>query len=652
MKKRSNKNLTILTAILIIFSSISIILPLETVHAGSYSGDDLVEAILVDQSTLVSSYFEDRDNDGHRQGIVLSSLGTMLPTHNSTFALLSTGIAGDVPVTTDALDPGDERGTWFKNKYGNPRDEATLTMTLEVPGFMHYLYYDIQFFTAEYPEYVGSQYNDIATVTVNSPSKGITTYSVDVNGGDFVLNSHDIPGTGFNIFAQSGDPELVDWVDTTPRTPGADAGATALIGREHPVSPYEQIEVTFNIKDIGDSQFDSAIFIDNLRFSGYAKTDIVARKLVQDLNGGFLEGGDIIEYSSTISNIGAANQGNNPGNEFEDAIPANTTYVNNSLSATSGLIEYNEEDNKIIWNGEIPGESSVALKFQVKVENGLANNTMISNQGTVYWDSTEDGINDETELTDNPIIDDGIDQDGDGETNDDDPTIIIVYDLDPPTLLYEDFSDDFPGENATQYYFIYKWFETTGGSLSSSFKVASNYHYSTSRSFETKIRASSGIHYWNYYLSQFLSKFEWWEIWFACGNTSEEADLYMTFKNLFGNVITNLKIEYFQDGFDYPSDYNAKLYFQSSTQWIQLKSDYLGGYLYNGWYKIRIERYGDSYINYSLYEVDKGLVDARSGSAFGPPFSDLACIEWSSTKNPIVCPIFYWDEHMIGLSLT
>jgi len=126
----------------------------------------------------------------------------------------------------------------------------------------------------------------------------------------------------------------------------------------------------------------------------------------------------------------------------------------------------------------------------------------------------------------------------------------------------------------------------------------------------------------------------------------------MTFKNLFGNVITNLKIEYFQDGFDYPSDYNAKLYFQSSTQWIQLKSDYLGGYLYNGWYKIRIERYGDSYINYSLYEVDKGLVDARSGSAFGPPFSDLACIEWSSTKNPIVCPIFYWDEHMIGLSLT
>ena len=652
MRKSSNKNLTILTSILIIFSSLTIVFPLETVNAGSYSGADLVEAILVNQSTLVSSYFEDRDNEGHRQGIVLPSLGTMLPTHGSTFALISTGIAGDVPVTTDALDPGDERGTWFKNKYGNPRDEATLSMTLEVPGYMHYLYYDIQFFTAEYPEYIGSQYNDIATVTVDSPSKGVTTYSIDVNGGDFVLNSIDIPDTGFNIFAQSGDPVLVDWVDTTPRIPGADAGATALIGREHPVSPYEQIDVIFNIKDVGDSQFDSAIFIDNLRFSGFAKTDLVARKLGLDLNGGFLEGADIIEYTSTISNIGAANQGNNPGNEFEDAIPDNTTYVTGSLSATSGLIEYNAEDNKIIWNGEIPGESSVALKFQVKVENGLANNTIISNQGTVYWDSTEDGINDATELTDNPIIDDGIDQDGDGETDDDDPTVIIVYDLNPPTMLIEDFSDDMPGENASQFYYIYKWFETTQRDLSSSFKVASNYHYSTSRSFKTKIRASSGSCYWHYYLSQFQSKFKWWEAWFACGNTSEEADLYLSFKNSDGNDIANLKIEYFQDGYDFPSDYNAKLYFKSSNQWIQLKSDFLGGYLYNGWYKIRIEKYGEDYINYSLYEVGKGLVDTRIGSVLGPPFSNLAKIEWSSTKNPVVCPIFFWDEHRIGLTLT
>jgi len=652
MKKRFNKNLTIIMGIGVIVSLTFNIFLLENVNAGSYDGTDLATAILANQSTLISSSYTDRDNEGHRQGDVLSSLGTILPTEGSTFALFSTGIAGNVPVTTNALNPGDERGTCFKNKYGQPRDEATLRMTLQVPAYMHYLYYDIQFFTSEYPEYVGSQYNDRVIVTVDSPSKGVTTYTMDVNSGDFILDSHDIPGTGFNIFATSGDPDLVDWVDTTPRNPGADAGATALVGREHPVSPNEQINVTINIKDIGDNQFDSAIFIDNLIFSGYAKTEMIARKTAKDLNGGFLECEDVIEYTTTISNIGAANQSDNPGNEFEDVIPDNTTYVTGSLSTTSGLLEYDAGENKITWNGEIPSESSVALTFQVKVNTGLTNGVIISNQGTVFWDSNENGTNDATELTDDPAVDDGIDQDEDGETDDDDPTNMIVSSYEPPSTLTEDFSDDSPGGNATQSYYIYKWFETTEGTEGSNFEVASSYHYSTSHSFKTKIRASSEISsYWNYFLSQFNSDIVWWEAWFACGNISEESDLFLDFKNTDNNDIAKVKLEYAQEGSDHPSDYVVKLYYKSSSEWIQLNSDLPGGYLYNGWYKIRIEKYGDNYINYSLYQAGKGLVDSQTGSILALSFSNLARVEWSSTKSPVVCPIFFWDEHRIGLTL-
>jgi len=112
---------------------------------------------------------------------------------------------------------------------------------------MHHLYYDIQFFSSEYPEYIGSQYNDQVIITVDSPYEGMSEYTIDVNSGDFILNSLDIPGSGFDIFAQSGNPMLVDWVDTTPRIPGADAGATALITRGHPVHPFEHVTITFNI---------------------------------------------------------------------------------------------------------------------------------------------------------------------------------------------------------------------------------------------------------------------------------------------------------------------------------------------------------------------------------------------------------------------
>ncbi|UCF11949.1 MAG: DUF11 domain-containing protein [Thermoplasmatales archaeon] len=643
-------NIIIIIAVMIL--SLPLIILSGTVEGGSYDGLDLANAILVNQSTLINSQYTDSDDLGYRQSIVLSSRGTMLPTEGSSFILLSTGIAGFNPATTDGLNPGDERGNWFlAGKYGTPRDQATLTLTLQVPQYQHYIYYDMQFYTIEYPDYIGSTYNDRLTITVDSPSQGISEYIVDVNGGDFVLNSHDIEGSGYDVFATSGNPADVDWLTTTPNPTGADAGATALVGREHPVSPNEQISVTFNIEDIGDNQFDSAVFIDNLRFSGYAKTEIIARKTVKDINGGLPEPTDILEYTITISNIGKANQSNNPGDEFEDILPDNVGYIPGSAQASSGTIAYNSEANKITWDGSISAESSVALNFQVTINSSLANGTEISNQGVVCWDSNEDGTNDATELTDDPAVDDGIDLDGDGETDDDDPTVIIVSSYEAPTILIEDFSDDSAGEKATQSYGGQIWFETSEQSVKSNFEVASSYHYSTLGSFKTKLRAFCSPQYWNYSVSQFNSDIVWWEVWFACGNTSEESDLFLDFKNTNGNDIAKVKFEYVQAGSDHPSDYIVKLSFKSSSEWIQLKSDFLGGYLYNGWYKMRIEKYGDDYINYSLYQVGKGLVDTQTGSILGPLFSNLARIEWSSTKSPVVCPILFWDEHRIGLSL-
>jgi len=632
MKKFLHKHFSIFIMLLLILSGSVIIFPLELVTAGSYDGYDLATAILSDLSVLVSSNYSDRDNQGCRQRTVLSSLGTLVPTNGSTFALLSTGMAGADPVTTDALNPGSERGTWFKNKYGQPRDEAILTLILEVPDGMHYLYYDVQFLSAEYPEYVGSQYNDELTVTVDSPSKGISEYNINVNSGDFILDSIDIPGTGFDIFAQSGNPMLVDWVDTTPRIPGADAGATALVTREHPVSPHEQVTIIFNIKDIGDSQFDSAAFIDNLMFSGYAKTKIITRKTVEDLNGEIPEPGDILEYSITISNIGDADQSDNPDNEFEDFIPDNTTYVPGFASASSGLITYDGGENKITWNGAIAAESSIALSFRVTVNPALPNGVEISNQGTVYWDSNENGTNDATELTDDPTVDDGIDQDGDGETEDDDPTIVVVSSYEPPSTLTEDFSDDTPGGNATQTYYKYMWFKTTDAIVGSNFEVASSYHYSTVRSFKTKLRSSGSPQHWEYNLSAFNMEIEWWEVWFACGNASEASDLFLEFKDDNGNDVAKIKFEYDQKGTDPLTDYVIKLYYWSPFNgWNRLYSDYSWGYLYNGWYKLRIESIDPDDINYSLFRTGKGLVDYTIDGQLSSPFSNLESIEWSNT---------------------
>jgi uncharacterized repeat protein (TIGR01451 family) len=644
-----------LSIILILFSVLFVltVFESETVTAETYDGEDLALAILANTSTYVDSSYDEKAPQAQDQSIILSELGTMSPTNGDTFIILSTGNAGTSIVTTDEENPGDERGSYTSNKYGYPRDFAYLKIWLLVPKHMHSLYYDFQFFSSEYPEYVGSQYNDKFVVTVDSPSKGISTYSCDVNNGNFVLDSNYIEGTGFDIFAESGNPDNVDIVNTTPKTPGADAGATALTtkgGSLHPVSPQEIITITFKISDTGDNQFDSAVFIDNLVFSGYARTDIIATKQASDLNSPPYECNDTAEYEVVLTNVGDIVQSDNPGNEYEDILSENVTYVPGSATATGGAISYNSTLRKIIWNGAIPQQDSIILNYQVTINEDLDNGTIISNQGTVYWDSDENGTNDETELTDDNSVDDGIDTDGDGETDDDDPTEITVTSFAPPNQVTEDFSDDTPGENATESYFERIWFETNTENFGNNFEVVDNYHYSTDYGFKTQIRSTVETQYWNYYLSELNNDIIWWEAMFSCENASEAYDLTLNFKKANDQTIAKLKFQYYHDGEYLPTDWTLRLFFWNPTtsQWVKLSSDNPDGALYKGWYKVRIAK-NSAKLNYYLYEGSSTLVDFKEANQLSASFSNLAQVTFTSTMEPINCPLFIWDEHKLGL---
>ncbi|UCB59308.1 MAG: choice-of-anchor L domain-containing protein [Thermoplasmatales archaeon] len=658
------KNIKVILIISLFFSLSFIILPSENVKALDKKAEDLIEAILINQSTYItnSGVYDDLDNPQHRQAIVCTSpMGLLEPTHNSSFILLSTGIAGSVPVTTDSDEdgypdnPGDERGAWFKSLYGYPRDFAELEFQLQVPANMYCVQYYIRFLSAEFPEYVNTKYNDKVTITVVSPSQGTHERIISVNNASVQVWSSDMQGTGFDIFSIEANPDKVDIVNLTPILGGDDAGATPLQLFEHPVSPGEIVTITFRIEDVGDNLFDSTVFIDSLGFSEEMQRDIIARKSAYDENGDLVEGslecGTVIKYIIKLNNIGQANQYDNPGDEFVDFIPDNTTYVSGSAIASSGSISFNPAGNNITWNGMIPSLSTVTLEFQVIINAGVANDTIISNQGTVFWDSNGYGVNDETELTDDPNSADGIDQDEDGETNDDDPTNITVIAYDYPSVVTEDFTDDTSGESAIESYLGRRWFETSNCyTMGNIFEVSSNYYYSTLKSFGMKIRSTGSPQYWNYSLLELEGDIVWWESWFTCGNWSEKSDLNLTFMNSNGQIISKLHFEYFQNGDDYLTDWVIKLYcYDTLTGWHRLYSDYPGGYLFNDWYKIRIEKNTTSTIDYKLYNSQGTLVYLKTKGLSGATFSDLKTIEFTSTKNPIVCPLFFWDEHSIGL---
>jgi len=642
MKSMTNSHAAVALVLILLTANLLVIVPSENVCGDDpYTGEDLARAILDTryQDNLLWSTYSDQDGAGqHRQGKVCTSLGVLQPTNGENFTILSTGIAGFVPVTTDedhdgfGDNPGDERGTWFQGgQKGYPRDEATLTMALQIPPLMTVLRYDVQFLSAEYPEYVGSQFNDKLTITIQSPSQGTTTYTQDINSGIFRLEAPELTGSGFNVFALSGYPGDLDRLTTTIG-PGGDAGATLRFPAEHPVLGPEVVTVTINILDWGDNLVDSAVFIDNISFTEEAQVSITARKDAYNLGGeliNYVERGETIEYRIDIINGGEIEQ---EDNEFEDILSDDVLFAGD-LTTDFGTAEYVAGEHKIMWTGDIPADNYNRIKFKVTVNEGVENGTIIPNQGVVEWDSDNNGILDTVTYTDYANV------------------TVLVYE--PPPSVTEDFSDDINGGGATQLYPPDRlWFETSEGSAISAFKVVPSYRYETAKSFKTKIRAADSPHYWNYTLSELESDIQWWEVWFACGNTSEAADLYLIFKNNDSEEIAKIKFEYIQDGIQPPTDWSLALSYYDNG-WKRLYSDffsyYSDGYLFNGWYKLRIEKNGENDINYLLNRTGKGLIDAKTGGILEDSFSDIATIEWSSTKNPVVCPVFFWDEHTIGL---
>lgn len=111
--------------------------------------------------------------------------------------------------------------------------------------------------------------------------------------------------------------------------------------------------------------------------------------------------GSTATYTVVLTNTGPGIQADNPGNEFTDVLPAGVALV--SASASSGTAIATAGSNTVTWNGSIPAGGSVTLTIAAKVT-AAAVGTVVTNQGTVAYDSDGNGTNDATRLTDDPTV--------------------------------------------------------------------------------------------------------------------------------------------------------------------------------------------------------------------------------------------------------
>jgi hypothetical protein len=222
-----------------------------------------------------------------RQGknlVVLSSGTGRTPGQPGFQAPLMDSWSGPSAVTPPAGFP--------KNAAGCPdpsdktvNDSVNLKLTIRVPTNAKAFLFNFDFYSAEYIDYVCSEFNDsfVAILDTKAPidpkfNKNICFDTkgnpINVNSGFFEVCTPGTSSAGKSFPCAKGTKELKGppstgyWDDFDPNQ----HGATSWLETKAPVVPGETITLQFIIWDTGDHILDSAILLDNFRWDAAATT--------------------------------------------------------------------------------------------------------------------------------------------------------------------------------------------------------------------------------------------------------------------------------------------------------------------------------------------------------------------------------------------
>lgn len=176
------------------------------------------------------------------------------PTSGPAFTIMTTG---DVSL---ADDPNESQSDGFGHGFtaqfgGEANDPSRLAIPVEVPQEMNCVGFDFKFFSEEFPEYVGSPFNDGFIAEIDQSTWSVSGQEIDAP----------------NDFAGPLGQERisVNNVGPTEVTPEQAAGttydgATPAVKTKTAVSPGSHI-LYLSVFDAGDDIFDTAVFLDNLQ---------------------------------------------------------------------------------------------------------------------------------------------------------------------------------------------------------------------------------------------------------------------------------------------------------------------------------------------------------------------------------------------------
>lgn len=218
--------------------------------------DSVADALDLNPLTAPSISFGASDSRGYA---VFSTPASEFPIEevkgNSSYLVMSSGC------TSLALTPNQSESlscslNGLNNSQG--RDMVQMSLTLNVPPVAKSWFVDWKFFSEEFPEWVGSQYNDAFLI-----EQGSSNFTI--NGPNIYAPNNQAHYYGRLITVNGVGPIGVTRANAYGTTYD---GATNMLSTSGPVPPgATTITLIFTIMDLGDSIYDSTVFLDNFRFS-------------------------------------------------------------------------------------------------------------------------------------------------------------------------------------------------------------------------------------------------------------------------------------------------------------------------------------------------------------------------------------------------
>lgn len=192
--------------------------------------------------------------DPNQAGVADSPLGGF-PTAGGTFGILSTGDARLADDLNDGGGAGSNLGITDPAR-GDANDSQTLRINFTVPGGANCLNVDYRFFSEEFPEFVNKGFNDGFVAELDATNWKTESQKIQAPL-DFAA------GYGDQVAVDTVGPTIVAAANATGTT--YDAATTTLTAKTV-VTPGAH-SIYLSTFDAGDHIYDSAVFLDNLRFT-------------------------------------------------------------------------------------------------------------------------------------------------------------------------------------------------------------------------------------------------------------------------------------------------------------------------------------------------------------------------------------------------